>query len=355
MSVGAHVVGCEVCSALGLTAATSAAAVRAGISRVGDHPFMVDDLGDPLLSAVVQGVDPTMTGPSRMVELLSKPVAALGTRLVQLQSLASLPVFVAVPEHRPGWTEADEQSLVAQLTTWFIRSLNPNAQVVVAERGHASALVGIDKAKTCIEARVSEAAVVLAVDSYFHADTVDWLLEHDKLVTAKTRSSFIPGEAAGTVVLMADMPRRAMRLPTLGLVRSAAAAREPIPIDSDEESFGHGMSYAVRQAATSLQLPNERVNGLYLDVNGERYRGQEWGFVALRSGHAFVDPIDYVAPAGRWGDLGAASGLLFTALAEQAWARRYAKGPRAMMCAGSESGLRAAVVLQDEGRDERLP
>ena len=81
-------------------------------------------------------------------------------------------------------------------------------------------------------------------------------------------------------------------------------------------------------------------------INGERYRGEEWGFVCLRLSNHFDDPIDYMSPADIWGDVGAASGALFIMLACQAAARGHAKGPRMMLWASSESGVRVAAVIE---------
>ena len=51
MTQGAHIVATAVRCAVGLTAESAAAAIRAGISRVAEHPFMVDAAGEKLLCA----------------------------------------------------------------------------------------------------------------------------------------------------------------------------------------------------------------------------------------------------------------------------------------------------------------
>lgn len=89
------------------------------------------------------------------------------------------------------------------------------------------------------------------------------------------------------------------------------------------------------------------------DINGERYRGEEWGFVCLRLSQYFDDPTAYDSPADCWGDMGAASGPLFIMLACQAIARGYAKGPRALLWTSSEGGLRGAAVIETLGKNMR--
>lgn len=55
------------------------------------------------------------------------------------------------------------------------------------------------------------------------------------------------------------------------------------------------MSDAVAGAACVLRLPDEQVDAHYNDINGERYRSEEWGFVALRTA-AVWRSLQYEAP-----------------------------------------------------------
>ena len=347
MNPSIHIVAYEACTAVGLTAASFAAAVRAGISGVGDHPFMVDDTGDPLQSALVPTIDPTLSGPERLAALAWGPVERLGQQLSLLNE-HDVMVLITLPEHRPGWTLEDEQVLVARLTEYCSSVIGSSTRLKlqVVARGHAGSLAAINQAVKAIRVLDCSAAIVLGVDSYFEADTIDWLLEHQQLITAETRSSFLPGEAAAILVLMDGAVRRTLQLPSLAIIRGSSVGNERVLIkDDEEESFGLGMTEAVSQAAATLKLPEEAVTDIYLDINGERYRSQEWAFVALRAWHVFRDPTAYIAPADLYGDVGAASGTLFVILAAQAWAQACALGPHAMLCAGSEAGLRGVVIL----------
>ena len=51
---------------VGLASAPAAAAVRAGITALGDHPFMVDQVGDPMPGAVDAEIDSHLMGPERL-------------------------------------------------------------------------------------------------------------------------------------------------------------------------------------------------------------------------------------------------------------------------------------------------
>jgi 3-oxoacyl-[acyl-carrier-protein] synthase-1 len=108
---------------------------------------------------------------------------------------------------------------------------------------------------------------------------------------------------------------------------------------------------AVLAATQGLRLPHNAVDTLYSDINGERYRSEEWGFVAMKT-YAIWKSLDYEAPGSSWGDVGAAFGALGGVLAVQSYRRRYAAGPRTVVMAGSDSGLRGAMLVQDPNGHE---
>ena len=134
-------------------------------------------------------------------------------------------------------------------------------------------------------------------------------------------------------------------LPVLARIRSAATAIEPHPLRSDDPCLGEGLTAVVSAAAGGLKPPQELITATYCDLNGERYRSEEFLYALLRTGAAFVKAHDYIAPADCWGDVGAASGPLFAVLAVASGLRGYAKGDYPLLWAGSDSGYRAAVLL----------
>jgi 3-oxoacyl-[acyl-carrier-protein] synthase-1 len=147
------------------------------------------------------------------------------------------------------------------------------------------------------------------------------------------------------VIVASRFALGALQLPRLARVSGAHAAMESRTIASDAEVLGHGLADAVLGATGALRLPAEAVEDVYGDINGERYRADEWGFALLRAGRA-LRTVQCKTPASCWGDVGAASGALGCVLAVRAWARGYASGSRALVWGGSDNGLRAAVVLQ---------
>ena len=160
------------------------------------------------------------------------------------------------------------------------------------------------------------------------------------------RSAFHPGEGAGFIVLAGERVRRQLGLRSIGIILATQASQEGKLIKTDELCTGEGLTRAIQGVTAELRGRSERVDDIYCDLNGERYRTEEWGFALLRTQEAFRDVSATRTAVSEWGDVGAASGALLSILALRAWARGYSRGPTALVWASSEGGLRGAVLLR---------
>lgn len=211
--------------------------------------------------------------------------------------------------------------------------------------GHAGALEAAARAAQELAEGQAELGLVAGVDSYWNPVTLDALEAEGRLSTDDTRSGFEPGEAAGCIALMEGRHKTARPMPHLGHLLGVGQAHESRTLHKDETVLGEGLASALIAATRSLSLPEEAPTAIYLDLNGERYRSEEWSLAALRAPFLVQDYSRFEAPAACWGDVGAASGVLFMNLAVQALARGHVLGSRVLVGAGSEGGLRATAVI----------
>jgi 3-oxoacyl-[acyl-carrier-protein] synthase-1 len=331
---------------LGLRAAPAAAALRAGISALREHPFMIDRLGDPMPAALDARLDPALMGTPRLLALAESALReACGPLDGAPGGVRRLPLYLALPELRPGFTDAEAvASGLGRLPDLPVRV----AELKVSTDGHAAGLLALAAALDTIREGEADACLVGGVDSYFHPDTMDWLDQNRQLAGADGRSAFIPGEGAAFLLVASEAACLRMGVEPRVRVAAAAVGRETKLIKTEDICLGEGLTATVQAAAAALASP-DTINDVICDINGERYRGEEWGFVCLRASQWFDDPTGYRAPADAWGDVGAASGPLFAMLAFQAAARGYARGPRTLLWASSEAGLRGAALLEVAG------
>lgn len=337
---------------VGLTPETSAAAVRAGISRLREFEFC-GERGQPMVLGADLRLDPRVEGRARMWAMLESVLVQLswvtGGRIAGHGCF----VLLALPEARPGFSDDDAQWL-CQMTQAYLHARGVASRPVIAARGHAGALAAVHQAAQWVALRAVEpdqaVFLVAGVDSYIHPDTLMWLEADQRLALEGNPNGFTPGEAAAGLILTTALVRAAWGLPAKALVRGTGIARESLLRTSETGSFGVALHEAVAAAGSGLALPDEAADSVYYDANGERYRSEEWAFFVMR-GHQRLRTLDYLSPCDCWGDVGAAFGPLGLILAAQAFERGYAPGPRALILAGSEAGLRGAVVLQSVRRD----
>jgi 3-oxoacyl-[acyl-carrier-protein] synthase-1 len=349
MSADVQIVAMGARAPVGVTAEGVAAAVRAGICRV--QRVQVPELGGKSDSFVARDglLDPhEWGGAARMAELGAAALAELIGKLAPAAALlnAEVPVLVGLPEERPGWETADASQVVAALSA--VGGGNLHLRIEPRLAGHAAALDGLQEAVT----RVGRAGryplvIVGGVDSYLDIETLDWLRENNQWLEAESRTGFAPGEAAAFVALMAASEARRLGLAPAATVRAVATAHETQLINTDALNLGEGLTSAVSKALAPLGGTRETVENVRCDINGDRYRSEEWGFVALRLGTSFRDASVYHTPVRSCGDVGAATGALNLVMSAQAWRRRYARGPRALVWGSSDAGLRAAALLEE--------
>ncbi len=326
---------------LGFRSAPIAAAYRAGINRLGEHPSLIDRLGNPMVAALDPELELQLEFVVRLCTLAETALAEICLAVSRLTVPPTVRLFLALPELRPGFTADDAERVRAHLAAlpnlpWSLRGIE------LFPHGHAGGAIALQAAARAM-AQGEQWCLVGGVDSYFHPQTMDWLDSHGQLAGEDARSAFVPGE--GAAVLLLGRTPWPPSLPGQGRIIGVGVAVEQALIKTEALCVGLGLTQAV--AAACAQLPSGyRVNDLVCDLNGERYRSQEWGFASLRVADAFDDPLSLRAPAGSFGDMGAASIPLFTILACQAAARRYAPGPHALLWASSEAGQRGAVLLQ---------
>jgi 3-oxoacyl-[acyl-carrier-protein] synthase I len=296
-------------TAIGLSAEASAAAVRGSISGLGLHPFFVDEEDEPVSFAADPAIAPDTPIAERMLHMLRSVAEEVQSQIPSTIKIDS--VWLALPEPRSG--------LPADVPSWLAAAQAGNTDLApgavhALSRGHAGGLMALQAAAHALS-RGEDTALVIGVDSYHDARTIASLDLRRRLMSTRNRSGFPPGEAAGACLLVRSEAAERLGLPVLARILSAATATEPHPRRSTEPCLGEGLTTVLASVAGSLRVPQELITASYCDLNGERYRNEEYVYALLRTQAAFADAHDYISPADCWGDVGAASGPLFAVLA----------------------------------------
>ena len=336
------VVGVGARTAVGASARAAAAAVRGGVSGLGLHMQFVDEGGARVAFASDPAIEPDAPVEQRMVYMLRAACEEALSQASGAFSAAPDCCVIALPEPRAGLPFDIESMLAAEQARNLMLALD---SVRTFARGHAGGLMALQAAAQWLSQGDFQAILVIGVDSYHDAQTLRSLEIHGRLKCGEVRGGFPPGEAAGAVLLMRRSAAEHAELPVLARIRAAATGMEPNPLRATDPCIGEGLTAVIAGATTSVQLPRQEIALTYCDLNGERFRSEEFMFAQIRTQEAFVDAHDYLSPADCWGDVGAASGPLYVALAVESKLRGYSKGDVALLWAGSDAGYRSALTL----------
>ena len=127
---------------VGLTAVGSAAAVRAGISRYAEYPF-IDLHGERIVVAADGLLETRLEGRDRLVPMIESVLKEIESQLGEkILYGGRSSVLIALPENRPGFSESDAAWIVESLAAQ-LRTKTSQASVELAGRGHAGAIQAV--------------------------------------------------------------------------------------------------------------------------------------------------------------------------------------------------------------------
>lgn len=350
-ATGAPVItGIGMTTPVGLTAAQSCAAVRAGISAIGELDHLVENAEFdemPLTGGAVRGVTEGYLGLGRWTRLataaLNDLVAGAG---LSEPELAAAGLYLALPPPTRGGVDTRIAELLGLRIAQWLRAAGIEARTQVFAEGHAAAARAFQQGLADLKRGAVERAIVCGVDSLIEPATLRFFLEKRRLKTGDRIDGFVPGEAAACLLLERAEPAVARGARTLAIVEAAGTAAEPVTVWADEPSAATGLSDAAQAALEQLADRGRDTRLVICDMNGETYRSREFGNTAARV--LSIIPIAWNVwhPADSIGDTGAAAFAVSACLGAQALAKGYAKSNRVLVLGSSDDGLRGAVSLR---------
>jgi 3-oxoacyl-[acyl-carrier-protein] synthase-1 len=350
MTAQAVVVGVGMMTAVGLTAAETAASVRAATMRftetpIRDHrfePFTLAEVPEDGLPELAEEVEATPGLTSREMRMLRLGTMPLREALAVLQGRAAHPPLVlALPETettRPIDGKAFLEQLAKQQGGAF-DSVRSDA----SHRGRAGGVTAIGQAVELIERGNARFVLAGGVDSYRDLYVLGAMDMKQRVKSGVHLDGFVPGEGAGFVLLAEREAAAAGGLKPLAGVSRAAAGFETGHLYSPEPYRGEGLALTVTKLAQggAASAPFEEV---YSSMNGESHWAKEWGVADIRNKAALRQGYRMHHPADCYGDTGAASGALMVGLAALGIRDFYRRSP-CLVYGSSDYGPRAAVAL----------
>jgi len=328
-------------TSVGLNVESSAIAAKAGISRIEEHPYLVDRAGDPFRIAFDRIIDETCGRIERMQRLASSAIQELLSQF-RVSESATIPVYLGLPELSQYFTKQDATSLCRALQADFPCT----ARIHPITEGGAAGVLALKQALADLATGEVPCSIVGGVDSFVDPDLLEALDEVERLASPSSKWGFPPGEAAAMLLVCSPAFARSCGLTVFANIANIAVTHEPNRMGTETICVGQGLGAAMIQASSVASSP---VTKQFCDINGERYREDEFAYAVMRLPQSrFLNAVDYVAPADVWGHTGAATAPLLATLPIVQHRRGFSPGPWPLVWCGSENGQRGALLLHLE-------
>ncbi len=331
------ILGCGLISGVGLTAAESCAAVRAGLNNFQETRFL--HKGQWLVGSVV-----ALEAPWRSLDKLAKMAARAVAECFAAsgdEAPEHIPVLVCVSEiERPGRLEGLAPGFLKSIGAELAIRLHPLSRVLAV--GRVGGLEAFVHARRMLSEGQCTRIIVVGVDSYFTSDTLAAYADEQRLLSDDNSDGFIPGEAAAAVLL--GSVAYAARAPCL--VRGVGFGSESAFLGSGMPLRAQGLCDAIRAALEDAGLALKDCDCRIADINGEHYRFKEAALAITRLLRDRKKFFSLWHPADCLGEIGAAALPAMLAVLFHGALKHYLPGPTFIGHLGNDDGRRAAFVAQ---------
>lgn len=347
------ITGFGLVTSVGLTALSSTAAIRAGISRFQEtEQALVFVNGNqtelqgatvarvPIASQEIIGVDRAL---ALMVPALKECIERSGLNTATLGQ-AEWRIENLIEEENLNsalLTQNFNQGLYAQISTIPPNALlnNTNSENL----RHCAVFEQIIQIAELLCSGKKQVALIGCVDSLSTYPMLERLHEAGRLKDATRPDGMIPGEAAGAISIETEDHAKTRGAKIFAFLQSWGQGMEPNPWISAKPSKAEGLTTAFHAALAGLDDGGES-NGLVIsDLNGERQRALEW---ALTDARVFSSIRNLWHPADCVGDCGGATGVLQIVVGVLSLAKSYAGTRRIAMTTSDDAGARRVLCIE---------
>ncbi len=327
---------CGLVTSVGLSAPSACAAIRAGLTN--PTPTRFADLSGKWILAHQVPLEQPWRGLSRLARMASLAIVDC-LKAIPRDEWGRIPLLLCVAERaRPGRAAGLDTDIFGEVQR--LLGVDFAAQSLIIPHGRVAANIALRHARRILAEENVPLVLIAGTDSLLNSATLRAYEREQRLLTPKNSNGFIPGEAAGAVLvgLAGDGP--ALLCTGIGL------GSEPAHIGSDEPLRGDGLAHAIKAALDESGWALHELDFRITDISGEQYYFKEAALALARLLRGHKEEFDLWHPAECVGEVGAAAGPAIIAVAEAACRKGNAPGPRVLCHSACDSGQRGALVLQ---------
>lgn len=329
-------------TSVGLTAAASCAAIRAGLTNPSETQFL-DSAGDRIVAHGVQ-LDQPWRGRRKLVKMAALAIEECLVG-VPREEWKQIPLLLCVAERdRPGRLEGLDDKLFFEIQQ-DLGSEFSEASLVIPH-GRVSVATAMKKARELIRDAASPFVLIAATDSLLTWPTLNAFERDDRLLTKKNSNGFLPGEGAGALLIGTGQGGELLVCSGIGF------ATESATVAGGEPLRGSGLTQAIKNALADAGCQISDLDFRITDASGEQYYFKEAALALGRTLKSRKEEFKMWHPAECVGETGATFGVLCLCVASLAVVKQYALGARFLVHASADAGQRMAMVVARPGKHD---
>jgi len=348
-------------TSVGHDAATSCAAIRAGITRAAPLPQaqVLDPDTQTMIPAAGHPVFALTEGASAVARWLtlarhafldlrgSDSLAATNdeqfwarTGLALVTPVLDDERFMFFAAVQPG---AIQTSYVDPLVRSLAVGIDPSHVYLLSE-GRTGAVRAIGSMESVLAKKQLDRLVILSADSGLDGHSLAWFMESERLKQADQPAGLMPGEAAAALLIETEDAARARGARCRARLSAAVTDSEPHGFVNGERQHGRATARVLGSALRSAGAVAFS-GDVITDLNGEAWRAYEFGAASVQVSRSLLNDPRIITPAMSIGDVGAASALVESIVAVRAFERGYATSTSTLVACMSASGRVGAMLL----------
>jgi len=346
-----YIAGMGMITPVGWNVPMTAAAVKAGISAYAASGY-ANQQGQAITMAGVPTsvffesdaqIDEGVWYSELHDHIIKMAIIAIKEACAKQPIMRPVPLILGMPEILPDVEHISATSLITNLVNNCQPWLRTQHCSTIAG-GRAAGMEALESAFRVMDDVPGPFMLIGGSDSFRNYTRLRPLGAAGRLSVIGSADSFVPGEAAGFLLLT--------RQPKLALVRNGhmialhepGVADEPGHLYSDQPYRGDGLDQAFKKALANQS--EQSIHIIYSSMNGENHWAKESGVAYLRNKASFRDPVRVEHPADCFGDLGSATGAVLIALAAEHLFDDNDGATSHLVYSSSDSAKRGAVVVK---------
>ena len=341
-----YIAGIGMITPVGFDTASTAAAVKAGISGyeassnfIGEEqPITMTRIPPDALKALDIPIDEGYYE-KRIIKMA---IIAMKEALSAYQGDKPIPLVLAMPETHHDVTYIDTEVFIKNLLAQEDLPLRAN-QIHCLMGGRAAGISGLNWVNQYFNEHNADYVLLGGSDSYWVYPRLGVLGEAGRLLAPENMDGFAPGEGAGFLLLTRHRQKAMAFNKHIVALSLPGCAQEAGHLSSDEPYRGEGLDAAFKQILA--EQPCESIHSIYSSMNGEQHWAKEYGVAYMRNKKYFREDVTIEHPAEYYGDLGAATAPVLIGLAAMNLVTKpdYATH---LVYSSSDGAARAAVRVE---------